>query len=94
MRQKKRDASYSKRLISDIRPLLWIVTLAALGLAYICVFRGYTGALPWLGAMVGLPWAAHGSVCAFYLNMAAGDHREGGITFEKAKARNFEEGQI
>ena len=43
MRQKKRDTSYSKQLISDIRPLLWIVTLAALGLAYICVFRGYTG---------------------------------------------------
>ena len=40
--------------------------------------------------MVGLPWTAHGTVCAFYLNMAKSDHSEGGITFESAKANNFE----
>ena len=47
------------------------------------------GSLPWLSAMVGLPWTAHGVVCSFYLNMAKSDHREGGITFEAAKASNF-----
>ena len=47
--------------------------------------------LPWLSAMVGLPWTAHGAVCAFYLNMAKSDHKEGGITFEKAKAAGFAE---
>ena len=39
--------------------------------------------------MVGLPWTAHGVVCSFYLNMAKSDHKEGGITFEAAKASNF-----
>ena len=39
--------------------------------------------------MVGLPWTAHGVVCSFYLNMAKSDHREGGITFESAKANSF-----
>ena len=39
--------------------------------------------------MVGLPWTAHGTVCAFYLNMAKSDHKEGGITFESAKAAGF-----
>ena len=39
--------------------------------------------------MVGLPWTAHGTVCAFYLNMAKSDHREGGITYESAKAAGF-----
>ena len=39
--------------------------------------------------MVGLPWAAHGVICSFYLNMAKSDHREGGVTFEAAKATNF-----
>ena len=48
-------------------------------------------ALPWLTAMVGLPWTAHGTVCAFYLNMAKSDHKEGGITFETAKAAGFQE---
>ena len=39
--------------------------------------------------MVGLPWTAHGTVCAFYLNMAKSDHKAGGITFEAAKAARF-----
>lgn len=58
-------------------------------LAFYCVYKGYMGALPWIGAMVGLPWTAHGVVCSFYLNLCKSDHREGGITFETAKASNF-----
>lgn len=80
---------FSKRLISDIRRLLWVVTIGGLILAAYCVHLDYQGALPWLTAMVGLPWTAHGAVCSFYLNMAKSDHSEGGITFERAKANNF-----
>lgn len=83
---------FSKRLISDIRYLLWVVTVGGLALAAYCIHVGYTGALPWLSAMVGLPWTAHGTVCAFYLNMAKSDHREGGITYESAKASQFSQG--
>ncbi len=32
------------------------------------------------------------TVCAFYLNMAKSDHKEGGITFEAAKAEKFGSG--
>ena len=46
---------FSKRLISDIRALLWVVTVGGLVLAAYCVRVGYMGALPWLTAMVGLP---------------------------------------
>ena len=81
---------FSKRLIVDIRALLWIVTVGGLVLAAWCIKRGYTGSLPWLSAMVGLPWTAHGVVCSFYLNMAKSDHKEGGITFESAKAKGFQ----
>ena len=84
---------FSKRLISDIRALLWVVTVGGLALAAYCIRVGYTGALPWLSAMVGLPWTAHGTVCAFYLNMAKSDHKEGGITFEKARAQGFRESE-
>ena len=80
---------FSKRLIADIRALLWVVTLGALALALYCIRTGYTGALPWLTAMVGLPWTAHGVVCSFYINMAKSDHKAGGITFESAKATGF-----
>lgn len=83
--------AFSKRLVSDIRSLLWVVTLGGLALAGYCIHRGYTGSLPWLSAMVGLPWSAHGVVCSFYLNMSKSDHKEGGITFETAKAKGFRE---
>ena len=53
---------FSKRLIADIRALLWVVTVGGLVLAAYCVRVGYMGALPWLTAMVGLPWTAHGTV--------------------------------
>ena len=89
--QPKRQ-EFSKRLISDIRALLWVVTVGGLLLAAYCIRVGYMGALPWLSAMVGLPWTAHGTVCAFYLNMAKSDHREGGITFEAAKAERLGSG--
>ena len=87
---KGKKPEYSKRLVSDIRSLLWVVTVGGLLLAAYCIHRGYTGSLPWLSAMVGLPWTAHGVVCSFYLNMAKSEHRAGGVTFESAKAANFE----
>lgn len=80
---------FSKRLVSDIRALLWVVTVGGLLLAAYCIRSGFTGSLPWVSAMVGLPWAAHGTVCSFYLNMAKSDHSQGGITYEAAKAANF-----
>ena len=87
--QPKPKRGYSKQLISDIRWLLWAVTLGGLLLAGYCIRQGYTGSLPWLSGMVGLPWTAHGVVCSFYLNMAKSDHKEVGITFESAKANSF-----
>lgn len=89
LKRKKRELEFSKKLISDIRLLLWIVTVGGVMLAAYCIFRGFDGSLPWLSAMVGLPWTAHGVVCSFYLNMAKSDHREGGITYETARANNF-----
>ena len=89
----QKSQEFSKRLIADIRLLLWAVTLGGLLLAAYCIYRDYAGALPWLSAMVGLPWTAHGVVCSCYLSMAKSDHRRGGITFESAKATGFGQGE-
>lgn len=89
VKEKKKPLEFSKRLISDIRWLLWIITVGCLLLSAYCIYTGYAGSLPWLAAMVGLPWTAHGVVCSFYLNMAKSDHKSGGITFEQAKASGF-----
>ena len=85
----KLKVEYSKKLVTDIRSLLWVVTIGGLLLALYCVRKNYLGALPWVTSMVGLPWTAHGVICSFYLNMAKSDHKVGGITFETAKANNF-----
>lgn len=89
MRTDIEKLDFSKRLVMDIRALLWIVTVGGLLLSAYCIYKDYTGALPWLTAMVGLPWTAHGVVCSFYLNLAKSDHSDGGITFEAAKSTGF-----
>lgn len=80
---------FSKSLVTDTRILLWIVTIGGLALSGWCIKSGFDASLPWLTAMVGLPWAAHGTICSFYLSMARSDHRAGGITYEAAKADDF-----
>ena len=92
-RSRKARPEYSKQLVSDIRALLWVVTVGSLLLAAYCIRTGYTGALPWLTAMVGLPWTAHGVICTGYLSMAKSDHKEGGITYEAARAAGFSPGE-
>ena len=87
---KKQKQEFSKKLIEDIRGLLWIVTVGGVILAAVAILKGYTGSLPWLSAMVGLPWTAHGVVCTAYLGMARSDHRKGGITYDAAAAHGFE----
>ena len=93
-RCRKQRPDFSKQLIADIRALLWVVTVGSLLLAAYCIRTGYTGALPWLTAMVGLPWTAHGIVCSNYLSMAKSDHKRGAITYEAARASNFGQGNL
>lgn len=83
-RRRNQKREFSKQLICDIRSLLWIVTISGIALAFYCVHLGYLGTLPWISALVGLPWSAHGIVCSFYLNMSKSDHRKGGITYDLA----------
>lgn len=86
-RRHNQKREFSKQLICDIRSLLWIVTISGIALAFYCVHLGYLGTLPWISALVGLPWSAHGIVCSFYLNMSKSDHRKGGITYDLAMCK-------
>lgn len=86
-RRRNQKREFSKQLICDIRSLLWIVTISGIALAFYCVHLGYLGTLPWISALVGLPWSAHGIVCSFYLNMSKSDHRKGGITYDLAMCK-------
>lgn len=77
----KKKKEFSKVLLIQESALIWITTLALIGLAYICIIYGYLGSLPWLAAMIGFPWTAYGVSQAFYYNKSKAENTEGGITY-------------
>ena len=87
----KNTQEFSKRLLIQESWLIWVHTIALIGLAYICVFKGYFGELPWLTAMVSLPWAAYGVSQHAYYKKAQAENTKDGIKFETAMADINEE---
>lgn len=81
---KKNKREFSKTLLIQESILIWIHTIAMLVLAYICVFRGYYSELPWLTAMVALPWTAYGVSQHAYYKKAQAENTEGGIIYQSA----------
>lgn len=55
----KKKYPFSKILLIQESILIWLVTLACLVMAFICIFTGSFVELPWITAMVGCPWAAY-----------------------------------
>lgn len=92
--EKKKQLAHSKKLVDDVRLLLWIVTVGGIALAFYCVYKDFTSSLPWVGAMVGLPWASHATICSFYLSKSKAENTAAdgtGIVFAAAAAKNFME---
>lgn len=86
MKEKKKKKEFSKLLIIQESVLIWIITIAVLVLAYICIINQYFGELPWVTAMVGLPWAAYGISQGFYYKKAEKENTKGGIKYETTMA--------
>lgn len=63
-------------------------------LMYLCITRGFTSTAAWLTAAVGLAEAVMAAGATGYFNLAKSDHKEGGITFEAAKAKGFTEDSV
>ncbi len=79
---KKNKKEFSKLLLIQESVLIWIVTIAFLGLAALCIIKDYTGSLPWLTAMVSLPWTAYGVSQGCYYAKAKKENTVGGIKYE------------
>ena len=87
MRRNKKATSsnkkeFSKALLIQESALIWITTLTFLGLAALCIIKDYTGSLPWLTAMISLPWTAYGVSQCFYYNKAKAENTKNGIKYE------------
>lgn len=84
MSKKNNKQSFSKSLLIQESILIWIITLAFLALAFICVFNGYFGELPWLTVIVAFPWTAYGISQAYYYKKSMKENTKDGIVFEQA----------
>lgn len=88
----KKGKEFSKKLLVQESILVWIITLAFIVLAFICVCNGYIGELPWLATMVAFPWGAYGVSQAAYYHKSTKENTVGGITYETAiNALSYEE---
>ena len=75
---------FSKTLLIQESILIWVHTVALIILAYICVLRCQYAELPWLTAMVALPWGAYGVSQHAYYKKAEKENSKNGIIYETA----------
>ena len=83
----KKDTEFSKRLLVQESLLLWVVTLAFIVLAFVCISNQYFGELPWLTAMAMAPWGAYAVGQGFYYRKAEKENTQGGIKYESIMAQ-------
>ena len=76
--------SFSQMLLIQESILIWILTLAFIALAFLCVIKNYIGSLPWLTVTLTGAWSAYGVSQAFYYNKAKAENTKGGITYDAA----------
>jgi EamA domain-containing membrane protein RarD len=81
---KKEKTSFSKALLIQESILIWIITITFLVLAFICIFMGFFGELPWLSVIVAFPWSAYGVSQMYYYKKSMKENTKDGIVFEQA----------
>ena len=58
------------------------MTLGFMFLAFVCILRDFTGSLPWLTAMITLPWTAYGVSQAMYYKKSTVENSKNGIKYD------------
>lgn len=84
--KEKKNIEFSKLLLIQESILIWVITIAFIILAFVCITSGFFGELPWLAAMAAFPWTAYGASQAFYYKKAEKENTKNGIKFETVMA--------
>lgn len=79
---KDKKYPFSKVLLIQESILIWLITLACLVMAFICIFSGSFVELPWITAMVGCPWAAYAVSQHAYYKKSMAENTQGGIVYD------------
>lgn len=88
---KRRKKQWSKIVTLAVIVCGMVIAQECLALMWLAISRGYTATAAWLTAAVGLAEAVIGTGLTGYLSLCRVEHSAGGITYEAAKAKNYEE---
>lgn len=80
--ENKNKKEFSKTLLKQESALIWIMSLSFILLAFYCIYKGFSGSLPWLAAMVGFPWTAYGVSQMMYYKKSMAENTAGGVKYE------------
>jgi hypothetical protein len=83
----KEKKEFSKFLLIQESILIWVITLAFILLAFMCITNQFFGELPWLAAMAAFPWTAYGVSQACYYKKSEKENTRDGIKFESVMAQ-------
>ena len=78
----KKSLEFSKLLLIQESILIWIMTIALIILAFVCIGKEYFGELPWIAAMVGFPWSAYGVSQMYYYKKSLAENTKNGIKYD------------
>ena len=84
MAKKNQKRAFSKTLLIQESALIWVITLACLVLAYLCIIYDHVNELPWLATMIACPWTAYAVSQGFYYKKSEKENVKGGIVYETA----------
>lgn len=80
--KKKEKMEFSKKLLVQESALIWLITIAFIILAFVCIINQYFGELPWITAMAACPWGAYAISQQAYYKKAEKENTKGGIKYE------------
>lgn len=94
----KREKANARKKVQGSKLVTFLTIIAGflivqecLILMYLCIRGGFTATAAWLTAAVGVGEAVIIAGANVYMSLCKSDHKEGGITFETAKASGFEQ---
>ena len=90
--REKKKREYSKLITLLVIVAGIAITQECLAIMVFAISKGFTSTAAYLTAAVGLAEAVIAAGISGYLSLAKSDHSEGGITYESAKAKGFDEG--
>lgn len=87
---KKRKLAFSKKAVITYFLVLVVFMFAIILLAYLSVWRNFTGSLGYLAYPFTALSAAGAVILPAYFSKSAKENTAGGIVYEAAKANNYE----